>query len=325
MEFLKNKKILFIAPIFYDYHKIIKLELESFGAKVYYFPEREHSYKFTVISNFFPSRLNKLQEKHYADILAKTKDIAFDYLFIIKGYKLPENFLIEFRKLHHDAKTMMYQWDSEINNKYVHLIKRFDKVFSFDRNDVSNFPDLRYLPLFYTEDIKKWRQLNEQNKETNDILYFGFYQKRRYEVMKEAMSFAKENNIKLKTFLYVPLSNYIKERFLKNNKIDLKFISFKPLKRNEYLKLLFDSKVVFDTSSINQTGLSMRVIETIGAGKKLITYNKYIKDEDVYNPDEHLIFDGNSYEDILSFINKPSSPNYGNYFLTDWLRAIFSN
>ena len=78
MEFLKNKKILFIAPIFYDYHKIIKSELESFGAKVYAFAERDHSYKFTVISNFFPSRLNKLQEKHNADILTNTKDVAFD-------------------------------------------------------------------------------------------------------------------------------------------------------------------------------------------------------------------------------------------------------
>ena len=43
-KILKNKKILFIAPIYYDYEKIIINKMEEMGASVKFFSEKREGF-----------------------------------------------------------------------------------------------------------------------------------------------------------------------------------------------------------------------------------------------------------------------------------------
>lgn len=319
---LKGKKILFIGPVFYDYHFLIKKELEEIGAKVYFFSERDYSLKFTIINNLFNQKLNKLQERHYDNILKETKEIIFDVLFVIRGYKMPKSFIEVFKIKNPQAHTIMYQWDSDNNNRFLHLISCFNKVFSFDRQDACN-NDLKYLPLFYTKDIEEIK-IKSIVTHKYDILFFGYYIKERYDGMLKLIEFANKNDIKLKTFLYVPFSVYIKE-LLKGNKLDFRLINLNPLSRTAYLDLLANSQVVFDTSSLNQSGLSMRVIETIVAGKKLITSNKNITLEDFYNPKQVHLYEAEQIKNILPFLESDLLYVDSNCLsLKKWIYEIFA-
>ena len=83
--------------------------------------------------------------------------------------------------------------------------------------------------------------------------------------------------------------------------------------------------MIIDVSNIEQTGLSMRVIEMIGAGRKIISTNKEFQNNIDLSQTQFLII--NSIEDISSdFISsKDKQNNYHNELLLDsWLKRLIS-
>jgi hypothetical protein len=318
----KGKKILFISPIFYDYHIIIKEKLESLGPEVFFYPERDYSLKFSVVSNFFQSKLDAFQSKYYFEILKKTEHITFDYLFVIKAYKMPVKFVEIFKARYPKAKTIMNQWDSAKNNSYDYLIDEFHKVLSFDIEDVRKNSKLQYLPNFYLDDIKKIDVKSYKNDIRYDIFLVASFLPERYASILKLIDFSKKNNLEYKIKLYMPFMSYIKE-FVKGNRIDKNVIIFKPLSRTEYLKMWSLSDMIYDIGSNKQTGLSQRTIETIEVGKKLITNNRFIKQEVIYNPDQVLVINSNSFERILDFRNREFVAVKTNYSLESWIEKIF--
>ena len=170
---LQNKKVLLIMPVFYNYHNLIKHQLIDYGAKVSFYPERKDSYLFTFYNNFNQKLLRNYQEKHYNSILEEVDNSKFDYLFVIRGFMLPEFFLEKIKKINPNIKMIMSQWDAERENPYFHLIKSFDKVFSFDYEDCKQNQKLIHRPLFFTEDVEKYKQDN--HKIIYDYFFMGAY------------------------------------------------------------------------------------------------------------------------------------------------------
>jgi len=318
---LKGKNILFIAPVFYDYHTIIKDRLVGLGANVFFYPERDYSLKFSFVSNFL--NLEEFQTKHYSKILEKTIGIEFDYLFVIKGYKISNVFIEAFRAKYPKATLIMHQWDSHANNPYSHLLSKFDVFFSFDKKDIETYPTLKYLPNFYLDDILSSKVENDKENIIYDIFFIASFLPERYRILMNLKEFADENNLKLKVVLYASYKTYIKE-FLKGNRMNIKYFIFSPLKREKYLMFWAQSKAIFDISSEKQTGLSQRVIETIEGGKKLITNNKLIAKEEFYSPEQVLTLNENGFNDIIPFLNKSFTKTKTNYSLDNWLFTIFS-
>ncbi|WP_400262018.1 hypothetical protein ACFX5U_20945 [Sphingobacterium sp. SG20118] len=251
-------------------------------------------------------------------MLKELDQVEFDYLFVIKGYKMPVEFLDLFRKKYPKAVMIMHQWDSERNNPFSHLLAKFDKVFSFDPVDLKKYPQLEYLPNFYLEDIYTGSKCAIQY----DILFLASYLPERLQILSTLNDFASKNRLKLKAILIMPFTTYFKE-LIKGNYIDLSFIKFSPLCRSEYLKLFWASKIIFDMGSKTQTGMSQRTIETIECGKKLLTNNTYIKDEEIFNEDQVFIVSDALSSEIISFVEKPFIPRNTGYSLQSWISRIF--
>lgn len=319
---LSGKKILFISPVFYDYHNIIKKKLETLGAQVFFFPERDYSFKFSIVSNFFKNKLDSFQSNYYFDILRKTQGEQFDYLFVIKAYKMPIKFVEIFKARYPNAKTIMNQWDSLKNNPYAYLIDKFDKVLSFDIEDVKENLKLKYLPNFYLDDIKSIDVKKNGSDIKYDIFLVASFLPERYDSVLNLIEFAEKNNLNFKIKLFMPVSSFFKE-FFKGNRLNKNVIIFNPLSRVEYLKMWSSSNIIYDIGSNKQTGLSQRAIETIEAGKKLITNNRFIKEEAVYDPCQVLVIDSNCFDKILDFRNKEFVPVKTNYSLDKWIETIF--
>ena len=90
---LYNKSVLLIAPCFHDYHDRIVQALEVRGASVVFFPERDYSIWFKLVNNLANRWLDALQAAHYQNILKKIAGRRFDYLFVVRGYKITPEFI----------------------------------------------------------------------------------------------------------------------------------------------------------------------------------------------------------------------------------------
>lgn len=314
---LQGKKILFIAPIFHDYHILIINKLQELGAIVTFFPERDYSVCFKIVNNFFNLFLPLKQRLHYGKILQQIKDQYFDYLFVVRGYMMPVDFIKRFKEYNPLAKTIMYQWDSDRANPFSKLITLFDVVQSFDYSDCERF-GINYLPLFYTDDVAVEASRSHDIK--YDFFFMGTYMPERYNaVLQFRDSLPKEYS--LKAFIYIPSSSLKKER-IKGIKLDMSIVSTKHMSREEYLSTLNQSRVVVDVSNPLQTGLAMRIIEALASHRKVLTVNNFILNDPCYNPQNIAVFDVNNPIIDKKFINIPFCSTTNVLSINEWILAV---
>lgn len=316
MTALEGKKILFIAPLFFGYENKIIHALESRGGMVLFFPERKYNWIYSLFFKISWKFLLIYQKKYYSDILKKINNNTIDYLFVIRGCQLPEKFIDDLRLISPELKTIMYQWDSEKTNHYIHLRNKFDKLYTFDYEDSDAFK-IPYLPLFYTNEIGAIR--NEHKKCEFDFLYVGSYRRERYQFLLRLKKMLRK--YRFHYYLFIPFRSYCME-YLKGYKIDRSLISFKPLQRAEYVNYLNSSEVVIDLTPSIQSGLPIRVIEALGAGKKVITTNKYACLEFAGSSMIKELDADDSFESCLqnSFC---SISNISDYSIDSWIKKIF--
>lgn len=321
---LKNKSVLFIGPVFYDYHSLIKRKIELLGATVSFFAEKQDGLLFGILNNLNPSLINIYQKYYYWNLLKKIKDQKFTHFLLIRGYKIPDSFLIQLKENNPGIKFILYEWDSERNNPYFHILKHFDEAYTFDHKDYKDgavHGNLKFLQLFYTEDIGCLKHLKADLK--YDYFCFSSFTLKRYHDMISFTDFCKTNNFKLKSFCFIPYSTYFRLKFLQGIALDKNLLSFKTMPRVDYIKFLHQSEVVVDLSHATQTGLSMRVIETYGAGKKIITTNQFIIDNPIYSPDWVQIVDSN-FSKKPKFDPSNASNSREDLDIDSWINRLFN-
>ena len=317
---MEKRKIIFIAPEFYDYHKIITAKLRELFGETFFFPERKTNWLYTILNNIHPKLINLYQKIYFFFIWRQIKkeDNITD-LFVIRGYKIPISFIEKLKKRFPDIKMTMYQWDSIKNNSYEHLIPYFDKTFTFDYEDFKQRNDLNFLQLFYTEDIRKISEI-EKNIQY-DFFLFNSFTLERYQAIKKILDYCKKKDLTVKQFCYIPYQTYFKYRYLKRISLNKTLLSFNPMSRLEYIQYLSKCNIVVDINHSTQTGLSMGIIETLGAGKKVLTTNKNIEKDPLYSKERIQCFD---IKDIKIFPFKGEEKNFiiNELYIDNWLKTI---
>ena len=86
----------------------------------------------------------------------------------------------------------------------------------------------------------------------------------------------------------------------------------------EISKVIIGSRAVLDIEHPLQRGLTMRTIETIMMGKKLITTNKHILTSDLYNPSRVCVIDREYPEIPTTFFDEPYLG------ISDYLKRYYS-
>lgn len=118
MEELKGKKILFFAPMFFDYEKEIIKKLTEFGAIVDYYDERPENDFLTKASLRINKEIIKNRiEKYYQQILGKTNSIQYDFVFVVNIEAMTPIILERFKHQQYNATFILYMWDSLQNKK----------------------------------------------------------------------------------------------------------------------------------------------------------------------------------------------------------------
>lgn len=318
---MKNK-ILFVAPAFYDYHKVISSKLEELVGEVLFFKEEKLGFFYILLKNIHPKLIEYYQEAYFKRVWNRIKkEQNITHFFVIRGHKMPLSFINKVKGKFPNIKTIMYQWDSLKNNPYEYLIPHFQEVYTFDRDDFERNKGLKYLQLFYRDDIKNIK--DKPNAVEFDFFCFSSFSQERYIATEKFIRYCEENNFKLKQFCYTPFKTYIKYKYLK--KMDLKrgLLSFKPMSRSEYLRFLEKSAVVVDINHSTQSGLSMRVIEALGAGKKLLTTNHAIIKNPLFNKHNIQLLDIDNIK--AEDFEGEGFTNIEDLHIDKWLNMIFAN
>lgn len=326
-KWYKGKRILLLAPEFYDYYKDIKRELERRESEVDVildnFADKDIFYRLFWIKN------DKLRYKYSQNYYIKRINLLdkdYDVILMIRGTAIDRNIIKLLKTRYKKAKLIMYQWDSIDNNKScLEIAKYFDYAFTFDRND-ADYLGWNYRPLFFGDEVR----INDVNRKYDFALVGTLYYKRAL-LLKKVKEFSDRYGYSLFDYLVSPrLVFYLHKYIMHDSKykdISKKEVKFKSLKREDLRETYCDSKILVDYAADNQEGLTMRSIESIGYGCKLITNNKSIMREDIYRFGNIYIYDLDLFDVPKSFIESPynmvSNDVMHYYSISGWVDDIF--
>jgi hypothetical protein len=334
---LQGKTILLISPKFFGYEVALQDKLAQMGANVTYFDDRPSNGLFSKSL----IRINKklLESKiasYYEEVTRQISHKKFDIIFLLNPEALPISFLRMCKSRWQDAQYVMYMWDSIKNRKHtLEFVPFCDRVFTFDTDDAEAH-NFHFKPLFYLDAYSGIRRSNYPIK--YDVCFMGTLHSDRYAIAKEVRDWCEAQG--LRCFFYFFMHSRILYYFSQLKGL-AKFsrqgaaaprseVSFKKMSTAQVVEIVASSRVVLDIQHPKQTGLTMRTLETIGAGKKLITANSKIRDYDFYREENIAIIDRSKPAaklDLAFFLNdmKPvSEEKIASYSIGDWLLDLLS-
>jgi hypothetical protein len=324
---LSGKKILYIGLDYFGYPTEIIKELERAGATVRYFPIFPPGNKIKLIRRFSEKLKNKAIINYYSTLLNDDND--FDFLFFITIHWIPLSLMNILKNKFQNSIFILYNWDSLKTHDYLPYIKYFNKVLSFDKEDCNNHTDITYLPLFFTPHYEGLRSGQFQNNNKFKLVFIGhYYNIRRYYLVKETESICKKLNIDFFHYLYIHRLAYIRICLENKRILNPKYFRYKKLSFAEIANHFNNASCVIDLPNNHQNGITMRVIESLGAHKKIITTNRNIISEPIYNKKIISVIDSNDISIDVDFIkNNVSADDFkgvDQYSLKNWISTIFN-
>lgn len=304
-------------------NKHIALNLEKQGHIVHHIDFNTFKYKYptvlhkaynVILKTFFKTNLKHLHYgKEILKQLEQNKEVQ-DVILTIKSDFIDPKSVLKFKK--YTKKSIGFFNDNIYRcPKIKRVLHCFDEVYSFEKEDCNNY-NLKFAP--------NWIYNSRNQIETNQLEYEVFNISsidKRLPILKRIAANLASQNSKFKFIIY--------DKKHKDNDENITYIrNHMPLTEvNDYIKR---SKVLLDINRIGQLGLTFRVFESIGLGKKLITTNADIKNYDFYNPNNILIIDEKNPVIPTSFFEneyeKIPESIFNNYTLEGWTQnVIFKN
>lgn len=301
----KRGHVLLVSPLTFSYHISISETLRSMGYDVTWWDERASSstwYKLAL--RFFPTWTTHCSESIFLEKLSELASTPISHVLIVKGEGLSQKVALKVRETFSSASMGLYLWDGSENVKGIkNILPAFDTVSTFDPKDAEIF-GWHYRPLF-------WRKINIKKNISQSTLFdwcfIGTIHSDRHRVIHRLR---KQGGSKVKSFVFAyfqsPLILFIRY-FLDWT---LWFapkgtLSTKSMPALDVAEKMESSKAMLDVEHPRQRGFTMRTIETLLAGKKLVTTNKHILGTNLYHPSRVHIIDRENPSIPSQFLEQP--------------------
>ena len=285
---MEQKNILIISPFFFDYHNRIKRALEDRGACVDVVDEQPSHNAFARIMMRMDIPLYHHTIRRYFRHIFSSLKKDYDYILFIKCEAPTIEVLQEFRKKFPFAKKILYLWDSVAHIKIIHKkFAYFDKIFSFDKDDVKKYKFLEYAYWGYTKEF----EISGNSAPEYDLSFIGTLHSVRPAVLSKIEKQCHALGLSFYQFLYLPhpvvfLYNKLTNKNFKGVKYTR--LHRKPLSTEETIQIYKNSRAILEIENSRQSGATTRLGETLGMQKKLVTtFN--CKSADYYRPQNQLI------------------------------------
>ena len=206
------------------------------------------------------------------------------------------------------SNLIAYYWDSvEFFPRKKQIIPFFDRILSFDPADCMEYK-FEFLPNFYFYE-------GASNPYSYDVYNLSSYDKRRPLIEEVARQLDSMHlRYVFKGFSDKPFQNNL--------------IRYTPkITYQQMISEIREGRVLLDVSKAGQKGLTMRPMEALGLGKKLITTNSDIRNYSFYDPQNIMIIDPAAIQLDPEFFNTPYKPVpetiKERFHVRTWLARIF--
>ena len=318
------KTLLFISPDTFGYYKAISAAISRQGLYPVWLNQLPATGVLTrVFFRLVPGVARRLATPHFLRELDKIDHV--DQILIIKGEGVSEEAIASMRARYPNAKIVFYLWDSLANVSGAdRKIRLCDAAFSFDPVDCDSTEALEHLPLFHS------KATEPATYKPGFAAFIGTLHSNRYQLIR-ALADEIERVTGIAPFLYFYYPNRTLFSFLKLIKKSFRHVQwsdvrFTPLDRNQYTKINSEAEIAIDVCHPKQSGLTMRSIEALGDGKKLITNNKTVRRYEFYRPENCYVIEGELGADFDKFLNSPYQPPQdevvAKYHIDSWLQTL---
>lgn len=317
---LTNKRVILIAPKFFNIETEIKEAIEKQGATVDFFVDKvfHHDPKSSLtkgviksIYTILDTHRNK-KKKYWKQLLPSFN--TYDILIWVDGYSFSPLVIDKLVSDNKSIKKILYMYDDTSFYDWTSEFKYFDRIDTFDERDSKKY-NLNYLPLY-------WCKFDNIPKEkVFDLSFVGGFVPERCEDLKKLWRFIEKYRINIQLvltkssginrllqlikFILVPSERETVGLMLGWKSIP--FISDKAQSKEEFDELIMNSVCVLDLVKRTQVGWTNRSMQTIGNGVKIVTNNKGLRNAPFYDDRMIYILDTNSIDEngINIFIHKP--------------------
>ncbi|MFV0624655.1 hypothetical protein ACBY01_11685 [Sphingomonas sp. ac-8] len=281
-----GQRILLIGIGFYDYEAAIAAEFRALGAEVRVENEQPPELRgwLAPLRRRVKSDDGAATSRHLHAMRERARTIGkLDHVVVIKGTRLDEAFLRGLRADNPGVRLTAYHWDSMA--RFPELLRRqalFDRVLTFDHADAAANPDFVLRPLFFRPELAV-----PASATTIDISFVGWLHHDRLRQVEQVR--AQADTLRLTSDFYLSTGGWTATKLRLKRRGQGVHSRAQPFDR--YVATSLASRGILDLPHPQQTGLTMRAIEAIGAGRKLITTGVDIRRYDFYQPENIAIID----------------------------------
>lgn len=291
------KKVLFVGLWYQDYTAAIIKEMKLAGYDVSYVDIQPRNIFFKILRTLSRSLYNKYLELHHSREITAAAGTKYDLVVFLQAHQMSQNNLLDLKRTQPKARFVLYNWDSLSNHDYRPQAPYFDQVYTFDRVD-SEKHGFSYLPLFC---IRPIHSLSKYRFRTRTVYMVGnIVNVKRYEAVVAFLDYCQKHGIDFQTYLVISPVVYF--RMLRQGIIP-KNVNFRSIDDRRFYDMIETSAAVFDFANHQQSGYTMRTIENLCAGKKIITNNKNVLNDYFYSPDRVMCFDGFDFSHVDEFLD----------------------
>jgi len=322
----RGERILFIGLPYYSYTDSIVESLVKKGFTVEYFPSETRTFWSKTIRKFLPRIYRSMLWKYHARIVTKARNSRYDYVFFLQIHTLAKEHVERLRSSQPTAKFILYNWDSLSTHDYRPYRCYLDSIFTFDRDDAATLSGC-YLPLFA---LPGYFEASHSDTPSNDIYFVASIGTlERFAAVRKFADYCRGENIRFAKHMHCSPAVFI---MLLRKGLYMRGMTLRALSTDEILRLMNKSAAVFDFPNRPQSGYTMRLIENMCAGKKIVTSNARVSGETFYSEDQFFVVENQEYSGLKAFLKSetqgtttgpPREVRYSEFTLDRWLHSIF--
>lgn len=300
-------RVLLVSPLMFSYHEAICKALEQIGFDpVWWNDKAGASTLYKIALRLFPGVTRRLTAHHFLTSIEKLELDSIDHILIIKGEGLNAQVVRSLRERQPRATLGVYLWDSVSNVKGIRdILPMADAVATFDPVDaLAN--GWHYRPLFARNVALS---TSDQTHKDFEWCFIGTIHSDRHRLISRLRQSGGFAHSFVFAYFQSPMVLRIRKLF------DWSLwsapsgtLSTIPMAAAEVARITARSRAVLDVEHPRQRGLTMRTIETLLAGNKLLTTNHYLLDCDLYDASRAHIIDRKSPCIDHVFLSQPAKP-----------------
>ncbi|ODT77404.1 MAG: hypothetical protein ABS76_26825 [Pelagibacterium sp. SCN 64-44] len=320
-----TRNALVVCPRFFQYPEMIAAELEREGYRVWLAddrPARGTLYK--LLLRLFPALMGKRSTAEFTGLAETLAGTEMDLVLVIKGEAMTPPAVAALRRAFPKARFSYYLWDSVRNvGNAPDIAPLFDSIATFDAEEAARF-GWRYRPLFSSAVA---RPDGPGAEKLYDWSFIGTIHSDRARVIRRLRR-ALPGRAGF-VFGYFPSPLIALAHRLKDPAINADppgTISLKPMPGERTRQILDQSTAIIDVEHPRQTGLTMRTVETLLAGRKLITTNRQVQQSALFHPSRVHVIDRAAPMVPDEFFDTPfeplPAPTVTDYGLAAWVQDL---